>query len=45
MAKELAMLSKTEKGKMARLSLSDSGKITMLQKYGANKGLPTDFAP
>lgn len=81
MAKELAMLSKTEKGKMARryfiekekeyiqllkgdtqvpttiseldwlnftmdrLNLSDSGKITMLQKYGAKKGLPTDFLP
>lgn len=30
---------------MDRLSLSDSGKITMLQKYGANKGLPTDFLP
>jgi len=30
---------------MDRLSLSDSGKITMLEKYGANKGLPTDFLP
>ena len=30
---------------MDRLNLPDSGKITMLQKYGANKGLPTDFLP
>mgnify|MGYP001365075954 CR=1 FL=1 len=30
---------------MDRLSLSDSGKITMLQKYGSKKGLPTDFLP